>query len=678
MSTQARTGEERSGDVQLIGNGDNSQFWKNRRMAKLTRVMAFVSCFLLAGSAVFAGTCPSNVPSGVTFCFYADFVSGSDSNDGASEANGHPWQHLPGMAGCTGNCASNTPSGGKGYILKGGSIWTKTALPWAWNWSGASSGAPVYIGYDPAWNQGVVNAVIPTSSGYNCTAITVGISGGGGSGAAGTANFMTANYLAGLLQHITLSNQGSGYTSNPTVSFAGSICTVLPTAIADIQRPIIDATGTTWNTTNGAYAGYGPIVFAGNYQVIDHLEFRGMLADYTLTSGQLDLVTLPNSTGELVVGVYLHNFGPNYISESGTPSFNATGGLGINQGEVGTVTVTNSILDNYENEVTGSYCGWNGTTAGYYAPPCGSSFGIAGATTFTNNIVHDSRGQVYAPAQSGLVYTGNTIWSTTADCCGQHPDTFYFWGSGIIANNVIHDEHPQAASGIYVESCLGSSCSTGVTDYIFNNVEWNPGWGSLSISSEEWTSQTMTSNPTFYIWNNTFYSNSGTNNCIGAGQFYGNSPTAPMYFNLYNNHCISDQTGMVAFGINDAKDCTTASECGTWNGLSNPNGSTTQAALATANLVMTPSNATSQNYVIANQLASTSTSNGTVKASGTNLTSSSPGCSTSGLSNLCTDVRGVSRPVSGGGAWNMGAYQYLSGKVPQPPSAVVGTPVVKP
>ena len=57
---------------------------------------------------------------GITACFYIA-ANGSDSNNGTSEAT--PWLHAPGMTSCTGSCASNAPSGGTGYIFRGGDTW---------------------------------------------------------------------------------------------------------------------------------------------------------------------------------------------------------------------------------------------------------------------------------------------------------------------------------------------------------------------------------------------------------------------------------------------------------------------------------------------------------------------------------------------------------------------------
>ena len=630
-------------------------------MKKLSIICAI--CWLR--TLALAGTCPSNVPPGVSTCFYADFVAGSDSNDGAGEASGHPWQHIPGMTGCTNNCKSNTPSGGTGYILKGGSVWTNATLPWLFAYSGTSSN-PIYVGYDPAWNTGKILSIRPATSGYNCSAISVTLSGGGGSGAAGTANFQTSNYLAGLLQHVTITNAGSSYSSNPTVSFSGSTCTQPPTATADIYSPIIDASGTIWNESNGASPGVGPIDFYGNYVTVDHIEFRGMAVNATIAAGAgtLYLLTEGNGTGVTFQNLYLHNFGPNTIATSGSPSFSGTGGFSINQGQSGTVTVTNSYLDNYEGEVFVP-CGFTNGTASNFTPPCGSSSGIVGATTLTNNVIHDSRGQVYSPAGTGLNYSNNYIWDTVYDCCGDHVDTFYFFGSGVIYNNILHDAAPLSAANFYIETCRPNPCTTGNTTYLFNNVVWNVGTSTppIGFSSEFWTTNAVSPSPTLYAYNNTFYAMSGTSSCINAGQFYGSSPTSTINFTLYNNHCISTQTSQTAFGINDPTDCTTTSQCGTWNGLSNPNGSSTQTALNSLNTVMSPSTASTQGYTIANLFAPAAASGATVTAAGTNY---SPCTGT--LSPLCTGLNTIARPPNG--SWNTGAYQYLSASVTPPPSAV--------
>lgn len=87
--------------------------------------------------------------------------NGSDSNNGTSKTT--PWQHAPGMKGCTANCAAYTPRAGVQIILKGGDSWDYTGangvvgLPWVWspngNWNGTSS-SQIYIGVDKTWYDG--------------------------------------------------------------------------------------------------------------------------------------------------------------------------------------------------------------------------------------------------------------------------------------------------------------------------------------------------------------------------------------------------------------------------------------------------------------------------------------------------------------------------------------------
>ena len=135
-------------------------------MARLIRFFLLTGCALILTNtnnlfaAISGGACPSSVPTGITKCYYADFVNGVDTNAGTSESA--PWQHFPGMAGCTNNCKSNTPVAGEGFILKGGVAWTNAALGWYWIWSGTgTTSSPgcngsgcIYIGVDPAWFTG--------------------------------------------------------------------------------------------------------------------------------------------------------------------------------------------------------------------------------------------------------------------------------------------------------------------------------------------------------------------------------------------------------------------------------------------------------------------------------------------------------------------------------------------
>ncbi|MFA5962253.1 MAG: hypothetical protein WC848_06230 [Parcubacteria group bacterium] len=102
--------------------------------------------------------------------YYIDYVSGSDSNDGASTST--PWKLAPGMRGCWvgdtgGNCNAKREAGfsaGDRIVLKGGVTWPKEALCWDMYFGGGSTGNPVYIGIDqtwyagPSWSRPVIDA----------------------------------------------------------------------------------------------------------------------------------------------------------------------------------------------------------------------------------------------------------------------------------------------------------------------------------------------------------------------------------------------------------------------------------------------------------------------------------------------------------------------------------------
>jgi hypothetical protein len=107
-------------------------------MARLARLSLFLTC-LVVGSNLFAAT------------YYIDYAGGNDSNNGTSKSS--PWQHAPGMNGCTGNCDATSPKAGDSVILKGGVTWPNAAFPITWKWSG-TSGAPIYVGVDQTWYIG--------------------------------------------------------------------------------------------------------------------------------------------------------------------------------------------------------------------------------------------------------------------------------------------------------------------------------------------------------------------------------------------------------------------------------------------------------------------------------------------------------------------------------------------
>lgn len=121
--------------------------------------LAFAACpsssTIMLGANAPTATYVSLASAGITTCYYASQSTGNDSNAGTSE--GSPWKHLPGMSGCSSTCAGVTPTGGDGFIMRGGDTWTVSGGDFTslqLTYSGGSSGAPMYWGVDPNWYAG--------------------------------------------------------------------------------------------------------------------------------------------------------------------------------------------------------------------------------------------------------------------------------------------------------------------------------------------------------------------------------------------------------------------------------------------------------------------------------------------------------------------------------------------
>lgn len=151
---------------------------------KYLRSAAFVIFLLGGGTAFAAGTCPSGLPVTGANCYFIA-ANGSDANSGTSESS--PWMHAPGMATCSGVCASASPSPGQGFIFRGGDIWhfgNSSLSPytggewhmdnWAGgtcNYEGTTSGC-IYWGVDKNWYSGTSWAR-PILSGDNPTSTSL-------------------------------------------------------------------------------------------------------------------------------------------------------------------------------------------------------------------------------------------------------------------------------------------------------------------------------------------------------------------------------------------------------------------------------------------------------------------------------------------------------------------------
>lgn len=404
----------------------------------------------------FSGTCPRSVLHGITSCYYADSVNGSDTNSGASR--NAPWLHLPGMTNCSDLCASTTPSAGEGFILRGGDTWKLNGNPnWAWTWSGTSV-SPIYVGVDTTWTNGTNSGTVSTSG-----SLVTWVSGDAfqmnGSWVGGTININGIAYAIASIPNPYILNLTTSAGTQTGVAYNNTL----------FKRPVIDGQGMASKLLNAAVS----------YVVFDSLELTGAMDQNDNQDGSFNT---GSSQGNVTLkNAYVHNF--RHCTGNGTPTSYCTGALTVNDGASGGVEV-------------GLYSGLNGSAMTLMNSNVGSpedrgNYGACsrGMQILAYNYFHDCSD---ANDHGGtLVHdnivrnVGNTFDGTT------HTDIFYLdalTGTSVpqdgsltsyVYNNLIEDTQANSGATIIYPN-PGSSGGTGnstVTFYIFNNVITNTGSG---------------------------------------------------------------------------------------------------------------------------------------------------------------------------------------------------------
>ena len=607
---------------------------------------------------------------------YVDYENGNDGWDGTGKtfAGGTtgPWKHAPGMLGlspgnvgtgdaCALQCAAQVPVTGDKYILKGGVIWPYTALPWKFTWGGSSTLGKygcagtgcIYIGYDPAWNKGTVNAITLNRDLGGCiSAPAVTFSGGGGSNAAATAVIMppvvraVEPNVAGFITSFRITKQGSGYTSNPAVSVTGGSCTNVQ-AVADIHRPIIDA-----GLKSGIYwpVGYGPgdtvygpgLSLFKAYVIVDHLEIRNILQHARACS------IACNNHPDGIVTAFLYDHGPsegyitfsnNYVHGRATSCVSSAceNQEGADRAILWpTATFTDEAVGNYISNGDQVFIGDGLTT--YRAanlPFAFSEFSIDGDGHIHGNRIYGVRWLLHPGGNPTIpvIINNNEMWLVLYDANPSHVNELYILlttGTLYEYNNIFHS----AVSGASNQQQMGN----GTTQYFFNNVSWDLGGGTPNWGIDP-SFGAGAAGGTFYFFNNTMYADGrGTSVCLGSGTGPYNSALTVV---LQNNHCISNQKPYWGDAASGSK----------WE---NEAGSTALADIQAASVVQSASSARSQGYTISNLFAPAATSNSTVTfAAGPNSYNLAKLCS-GNLTALCSDIGGNPRPARGG--WQAGAF----------------------
>jgi hypothetical protein len=664
--------------------------------SRLLQFTILLGCLLAANSAL-GNTCKT--------C-YIDYENGNDSWDGTQKTlvggTSGPWKHLPGMQGsgpdgsshdgCSGNCAAQSPKAGDNYILKGGVVFPASTLPITWTWSGSSTTASVgygcvgtgciYIGVDPTWNKGKVNAVITTRDFGGCPAsgVTATISApGSGTPAAATPVMIggTPQFADGSsfdVAYWTVTNQGSGYASNPTVTVSGSGCRNI-SAVADIQRAIIDmgAPSLDW-TAKPPYNAPEVINESGSYVIVDNLELRNMQYSYAGISASGQFAPIGGSGNWTTFSnLYVHNDYPDTASSALH--------IGDSMSQITQYQETSEVSYSYvENGEVAFPCPGGQTICGW-----GDFGNIQGLHVHHNHIAYflwavKQANGIAAGAGNILDIFNNEVWAGISSNGTGHLNLFYVGIDGAthnIYNNLFYDN-----VGSTNQLTPGVNYTT--TFNIYNNVGWNSGSGGSIFQPDLGASIPVSGAiTTFNFWNNTLGATSngsgygstfkgaviGTGSCSGTG-------CSQRYVNLYNNVIISDQSGAHWFLMNNT--------IGKVNGVSNPTNTTADSV----NMAMSLPGANSGSYTIARMFRPTSINSPTVFAAmnpslaipsysyttaiqGTNFNSY---CATPGLAALCYDFFGNPRLTTPPTTPNAPLTPLTSGPWPIGPFSFTGKP----
>lgn len=639
--------------------------------------------------------------------YYVDYVNGSDSNNGTSTST--PWKHAPGMKGltptgtstgdgCASNCASYSPAAGDKIILKGGTVWPYTTMPFAFTWSGSSSTSTygcagsgcIYIGNAvgaglPAWNNGTVTsitfsqtALVDDYGGWNpASPPTISCSGGGGSGAAATPHVMSASEtndatnIGGYIYHIVLTATGSGYTSAPSCSLSGSGNGA--SIAADINRPIFDFGATQGSPPDWPHGQCGshatscqPFIVNGSYVLLSGLEVRNELVQQPIYGGTNDedfaLVNLL-AANDTVNNFYVHGMQVDCYAAGSCSAYDVA---------FSAILVQNPYDEASSNLVENGDFGFLGNSTqnsngicqtNYFCEPF--EFGISTTTQGGLGPVSAHGNKIWADAwqlrfvgndasgSNAYLNYGNELWLTAylTNISGHinaryeqivSPATMVSW------NNVTHNE------------VLGTSsqfqCPSGATYYFYNEVTWGIGTGTQPYSADI-ADTGGAGGCIMNLYNDTMYaSNGGT--CVNS-QTGTNATTIVMQ----NLQCIQTPSASNPFW-GTATNTT----------FENYSGSTAQATVQASSVVDTITTASSGGYTVAGLLAPTSSSGDTLTFSSNPNSANLTGLCSGNLAALCSDISGNARPTTGG--WQAGAYQ--SGASGTPPVSQGPTPPTPP
>ena len=223
--------------------------------------------------------------------------------------------------------------------------------------------------YLSATANSVTNVMVNNGGCYtSSTPPAISFSGGGGSGAAATANMTTTTSLSCpggyTILSVTMTANGSGYTSQPTLTFTGTNQTTAANAVAEITT-----SGSTNNQTVVNAAGTGAVVLNGSNNAGTGGVVFGSGGATEATVATVDSSGDANFVGTLQVG------GTSTLAGSATVKNQADAEIDSTLWAGKTVSQKESFI----------YKDWNGTSQWYMVKDTGNNWELNSAIDNTDH-----------------------------------------------------------------------------------------------------------------------------------------------------------------------------------------------------------------------------------------------------------------------------------------------------
>lgn len=631
---------------------------------------------------------------GVTSCFYVA-ANGSDSNDGLSEAAGHPLLHAPFMKNCTANCATIQAAftAGEAVIFRGGDTYhyfsgsPQIGLPtgWptgtggsgttGWNWTKTGTSAnPIYVGYDPTWftgsswariiisNDNPINPSPNTTLYFNSVSNPFSIQGIVSSCSVSSQGALDDVYLDGVNFVLFDGFEFSGMCWNDATSNSNEHIYLKfngPAPGAGTDQEIY--------ITRNYYHGYTHVPMINNGIIQANVSVSAGGTGYVtgdqvaINGGVILAVATVTASGGVVTAITMSaNGGTGYSigTKTTTKITGAGSGLTVSvSAVVQQVNGGNALQQGNSQNTHGTQVMYNVFDGSDSDDTIGSAMGVDSNAYITSYNVFNHLGgtNIFDDCHSvhdNLFQNINNSWDSTNHsdmffCIGEQPTDNYFY------NNLVR--YVGFEYNTFLSTIFWFNAQPGNTDYIFNNVGHDVICGGDCNNFENPSGAVAAK-----IYNNTWQSNATT--------IWKNSIAATYAITTANNHYITP----LGTGCTAVFDLTS-----TVNGGN---------ASCSGDIFQTLAAANAQGYTSANDFQPTAGTNKTVGAGANEFSQVSAfgpafaNSTTNGCTYVTTNhtvncpavnptVRWTSISSSGGDA---GAYLFTSG------GATVATPTFLP